>query len=150
MKPQLTTQILNLYINHAWCIVDGQSEYSGGDWRISHRIAEQFARGQIKVMPVLRPLNTITQQEAKEYYHLEADTPFEESIHYFANAFAYCGYATEQEWALAGFLPPLFTHPSQTLYLCSKAFDIFGLIEAGFAKEANPDDYLIKTITAIT
>lgn len=105
MVPELTPSILNLYINNAWCVIDGE------EWIISHRIAEDFARKKISLKPILRSMHSITLDEAEEIR------------------------AIELEGFQKGGIYQIMAQSRGFLHMVSKGIDIFGLIEAGLAIE---------------
>lgn len=123
MVTELTPSILNLYINNAWCVIDGE------EWIISHRIAEQFARKQIDIKPILRVLSSITQEEAAEFQE--------------------CVFSISKNGVPQNDLQHLSAQSMGWLYLTSKGIDIFGLVPAGLAIEKKriisyPAEYLVK------
>jgi len=139
MVNKLTPQILNMYINSARCIVkpvDGVS----GVWIVSHFMAEQFSRGQIDVVLLLRPLASISESEANEFYDIENEIPYSHSEH--ATNEDIFGLKLENvlDWFSFHHINhqcnghALYFTPSELTYLTSKGFDLFGLIQSGIAK----------------
>lgn len=83
----------------------------------------------------LRRLESITEDEAKELFAIESDDKFVNSIYHESYTNFGLGFSDEKEWALDSFLQPRFFSPEQFLYLLSRGFDLFNLIDAGLAKE---------------
>jgi len=119
-KVELTTQILRLYIGSHFQVVGDLSNW--------------------QVIPHLRRLSSITEEEALELYELVYGGKFEPK--YFANSKnpgIMC--ETVLEWAQGlqyvldrGYFAAT---PAEFLYLTEKGFDLFGLIKAGLAKEVS-------------
>lgn len=129
-QVELTSQILNLYVGEKCTLIGVSREW---EEHINHLHINFHGEG-FGVIPHLRRISSITEEEAREFLALSGDIPFERlSISDF--------YKNEQEWFL-GLVAikqrgaPAYT-PAEFLYLTSKGFDLFGLIEAGLAKEVS-------------
>lgn len=77
------------------------------------------------ITPHLRKFESITQEEAFELYALEHEGDVLYEI---------IG-DTAIEWAITSFGGTSYMTPDQLLFLTSKGFDLFNLIEQGLAKE---------------
>lgn len=92
----------------------------------------RLTREEISIIPHLRRLESITEDEARELYEIFHDVPWEKS------------YECKRYWEFDdGFSMPTTMKfcvgvPAAWIYLLSKGFDLFGLIDSGLAKEIKP------------
>lgn len=130
MKPELTAQILGMYLDRDCDVInaDGESQFSGV---ISYSGLSYWYLNFYKVRPHLRRLESITEEECREVFKLVYGTPWDN------------GENCLKDWFLEVFNAFNFGKhlaigtPSAWLYLLSKGFDLFGLIDAGLAKEVS-------------
>lgn len=79
------------------------------------------------VIPHLRPLSSITEYEAGELISIHLGRPP-----------LPCGdYLNDVNYGESTMMEDILGNPSAWLYLLSKGFDLFGLIEAGLAKRVD-------------
>ena len=109
------------------------------DSKISAAHASGIERGEIAITPHLRRLDSITEEEAREIYKISKGEPWEARMewmdeddedrsalrNYWNNTDEW--YTDEKNMEIG--------RPRVWLYLLSKGFDLFGLIESGLAKE---------------
>jgi len=76
-----------------------------------------------EITPHLRRLESMTEEEAREVYEIEHGKDFRSDT-----------YVSAKAYMIKGGELDYFT-PQGFLHLLSKGFDIFGLIDAGLAKE---------------
>lgn len=131
-KVELTPQILRMYV--------------GRDCQVTHNVIYETSQidevlliahnaKNAKVIPHLRPLSSITEDEANEFWKVSNVGDFA------PNPIDGIDQDTPLQWFEAfysrwGVLHTVYTAP-EFLYLLSKGFDLFGLIEAGLAKEVD-------------
>lgn len=130
MKPELTAQILGMYIGRPCDVLDTDGEflYSG---ILSLPNIDYWVREMYVLRPHLRRLKSITEEECREVFKLVYGTPWDN------------GENCLKDWFLEVFNAFNFGKhlaigtPSAWLYLLSKGFDLFGLIDAGLAEEVS-------------
>lgn len=140
MIKEVTPQIAALYLGQK-CDVEWLIDYKscgiqkGVVW--TDIVFEDFmlkwiAQKDVKIIPYLRRLSSMTEAEAREVYR------FVFAIDFSTESF----FESAKEW-LSHKDDPINDNinlvigiPSAWLYLLSKGYDIFGLIDAGLAKEA--------------
>ncbi len=131
MEPELTAQILWLYIGRPCHIentlLDFSNDHNGiitPDNVIGH------INGECVIVPHLRRLESITNKEANE-------------LHRFFYGRDFAGVNPVKDWIMFKFpgesnlMQDAIGKPAAWLYLLSKGFDLFGLIDAGLAKEVS-------------
>lgn len=109
-QPELTEQILGMYIGRPCTINESNNEEI-----FSHGVFYNWRNGSYKsITPHLRRLESITPQEVNELYEIELTS-------------------------LGNYVvkPVCIGSPQYWLYLLSRGFDLFGLIDAGLAKEVS-------------
>ena len=133
---KITPQIAALYLG-AKCDVEWLAPYNDDVWEameIDHSVIEKLSISHISITPHLRRMDSITEEEAREVFAIangyEADK----------NSFTSCLSWLARENALDYSNKEIeIGNPQVWLYLLSKGFDLFGLIEAGLAKEIKPE-----------
>ena len=135
---KITPQIAALYLG-AKCDVDWLAPYNDDVWdaiEIDHSVIEKLSIAHVSITPHLRRLESITEQEAKELFFQYCGKRYEDV--YTDDDALRCWWNMHEEWNY--FLGTLaIGEPSVWLWLLSKGFDLFGLIEAGLAKEIKPE-----------
>lgn len=98
-----------------------------------------FNRADRVYLPILRPLASMTEEEAREWFRIEEGRDWPEG--------GYMEHDTALErwnfWLEVMLVPQFLFTPAAFLYILKKGFDLFNLIEAGKAidaktLEANP------------
>ena len=117
MKNELTPQIAAMYIGQK-CTVTGKDAFSlsayygdGGAVTITPNFMQEWVNGRCGIILHLRPLSAMTEEEKTT-----------------GNVWA-CNPETYPSAQIG------FYTPDEFIYLIGKGFDIFGGIEAGWAKE---------------
>lgn len=131
MKPELTAQILGMYLGRR-CDVEIKNDYTYIDSDvITPALVGYFVLGDVDITPHLRRLESITEEECREVFKLVYGTPWDNgdncSKDWFLNVFNSFNFG--KHFAIGT--------PSAWLYLLSCGFDLFGLIDAGLAKEVS-------------
>lgn len=129
MKPELTAQILGMYIGRPCDVLDTDGEflYSG---ILSLPNIDYWVREMYVLRPHLRRMGSITEEECL-------------NIHKDFFGFEYSGIIPCIKWVCLGFdgnssfLQDARGYPNVWLYLLSRGFDLFGLIDAKLAKEVS-------------
>lgn len=128
MKPELTAQILGMYIGRPCDVLDTDGEflYTG---IFSLPNLDYWTREMYALRPHLRRLEGITEEECKGLYLSANGTEWDRAYECmrwldFDDDF---GYGSMLGWCIG--------NPAAWLYLLSRGFDLFGLIDAGLAKE---------------
>lgn len=104
--------VAHLYLK-VWGIVTGaENKEENGEWILTAQRLENFLRNQLKFKPILRRLDSMTEEECYELEMLGHELVLN-SVG--SNEF----------------------YAERTHYLLSKHFDLFGLIESGEAIDAN-------------
>jgi len=134
-QVKLTEQILRLYYGrpfestHPFFNLADIDEY----WILCYKDKS------VIITPHLRRLSSITEEEAREFWALTNDREF--SKPYSDNFYDLTEYKTVSEWFNAFYgkwgVLHTFYNASEFLYLTGRGFDLFGLIEAGLAKEVS-------------
>ena len=147
---KITPQIAALYLG-AKCDAFGPkaveiTEYysKGEDYlRVFPNFIQEIANGRCDVILHLRRMDSITEQEAREIYEISKGDPWETRMewmdeddedrsalrNYWNNTDEW--YTDEKNMEIG--------RPRVWLYLLSKGFDLFSLIESGLAKEIKPE-----------
>jgi hypothetical protein len=138
-QVELTEQILRLYVGRK-CTILSQSGYKMFVRDIDNGVFWEFEPFEFdRITPHLRRLSSITEEEANEFWALTNDRDF--SKPYSDNFYDLTEYKTVSEWFNAFYgkygVLQTFYNASEFLYLTGKGFDLFGLIEAGLAKEVS-------------
>jgi hypothetical protein len=132
-KVELTEQILRLYMGRE-CTYD--SKFDAGIGIVTDGIICWREEGTFEVTPHLRPLSSITEDEANEFWAVSNDRPYHG---YASGLFEGPFHKNTVEWFYSFYTKWGPGETSYTaaefLYLISKGFDLFGLIDAGLAKE---------------
>ena len=135
-QVELTEQILRLYVGRE-CTIE-RKFYSSKAFIDEHSI-DILGSVWSFVTPHLRRLSSITEEEANEFWALTNDREF--SKPYADNFYDLTEYKTVSEWFNAFYgkwgVLHTFYNASEFLYLTGRGFDLFGLIEAGLAKEVS-------------
>lgn len=140
MKKELTPQIAALYLGCEVQVNDGRTgrlfgvsidrcEIQFGDnWPMQPEVYPA-----ILVSPLLRPLSDMTEEEAREIYRMDFGSEFEVKDWMEENP--------ALEWIRGDNevyreeIDIFIGSPEIWAYLLSRGFDLFGLIEAGLAKD---------------
>jgi hypothetical protein len=134
-KVELTKQILRLYVGREATIYRGDIYVH----ILEIKNVDIFLLDSYRYIPHLRRLSSITEEEANEFWALTNDREF--SKPYSDNFYDLAEYKTVSEWFNAFYgkwgVLHTFYNASEFLYLTGKGFDLFGLIEAGLAKEVS-------------
>jgi hypothetical protein len=145
MKTKLE-DVIHLYLK-CWCEVSNSrnNDVSDGRWALDCGILEMALTGRGTVKPILRKLETMTEEEAKEVVKIETAPRFQATIDI-------CEVTDKAVWYIDGSrfqadgvdeLQDLYFYfgqlsSNQFRYLLSRSFDLFGLIPAGLAIEKQP------------
>ena len=140
ITPQIAALYLGAKCDLEWMYTDTvEDSFQKGDvWqdsKIGVAHVSRIEHGEISITPHLRRLESITEEEAREVYEVKYCTPCQFSDDYSAIDMFWereVGNYDEQGSILIG-------TPAVWLYLLSKGFDLFGLIESGLAKEIKPE-----------
>ena len=142
---KITPQIAALYLG-AKCDVDWFAPYKDDVWEaieIDHSVIEKLSIAHISITPHLRRLDSITEEEAREVYEISRGEPWEARMEWMdeddedRTALRYYWNNTDEWYTDEKNME--IGRPLAWLYLLSKGFDLFGLIEAGLAKEIKPE-----------
>lgn len=130
MKPELTAQILGMYIGRR-ANIELKNYYTALDSDVvTPALVGYFLLGDADVTPHLRRLESITNKEANE-------------LHMFFYGRGFSGVNQVKDWIFFKFpsesnlMQDAIGHPAAWLYLLSKGFDLFGLIDAGLAEDVS-------------
>lgn len=132
MKPELTAQILGMYIGRQCHIENPLPDFSNDHNGIitPANIAGHIS-GDCVVVPHLRRLESITEEECRGVFKLVYGIPWDNgencSKDWFFNVFNALNFG--KYFAIGT--------PAAWLYLLSKGFDLLGLIDAGLAEEVS-------------
>jgi hypothetical protein len=133
-QVELTEQILRLYVGRFFGNGEGKVEIVG-----NIRLGLDDSWGIEQMLPHLRPLSSITEDEANEFWALTNNIDFSKA--YSDNFYDLTEYKTVSEWFNAFYgkwgVLHTFYNASEFLYLTGRGFDLFGLIEAGLANEVS-------------
>lgn len=128
-KPELTAQILGMYIGRR-ANIEFKNYYTATDSDvITPALVGYFVLGDVDVTPHLRRLGSITEEECREVYLLENGEAWGSETDCKMNY-----WDEPEEWYCPNRLIVIGT-PKVWLYLLSRGFDLFGLIDAGLAEE---------------
>ena len=134
-KVELTKQILRLYVGREATIYRGDIYVHV----LEIKNVDIFLLDSYRYIPHLRRLSSITEDEANEFWELTNDREF--SKPYSDDFYDLTEYKTVSEWFNAFYgkwgVLHTFYNASEFLYLTGRGFDLFGLIEAGLAKEVS-------------
>lgn len=120
MKPELTAQILGMYVGRP-CDVGGLTIKV-----TPHLISNMVTQ---KAILHLRRLDNITEDEAEDMYSIAGWSSGKWSkFDFLSNEPVINDYLSHEI---------LIGNPAAWLYLLSRGFDLFGLIDAGLAKEVS-------------
>lgn len=127
MKPELTAQILGMYIGRP-CDAELRTDYTlTVTVVITPVLIWYYDSGSVKVTPHLRRLESITEDEAENMYSIAGWSSGKWSkFDFLSNEPVINDYLSHEI---------LIGNPAAWLYLLSRGFDLFGLIDAGLAKE---------------
>ncbi len=141
MKNELTPQIAALYLGQKCETISlepilkrSRTEYPA----ITPTLLEWMINGHIQIVPHLRPLSTITEAEARELYEIQKGEKWNTQM--YDQDEPLNGLCLEKwwiksdEWYLS-WSEFCIGSPLVWLKLLSLGFDLFGLIDAGLAKE---------------
>jgi len=132
----ITPQIAALYLGHK-CTYDSKALIHTIETEINARVLSDMEDGFATVTPHLRRLESMTEEEAREVYKIRYGETWEKSFHDINLEVSPC---LENFWKeyIELYSPEgslLIGFPDVWLHLLSKGFDLFGLIDAGLAKE---------------
>jgi hypothetical protein len=131
-QVELTEQILRLYYGQPCTIKGDFSEWSG---YVNQYSVFEFCAINRLIYPHLRSLSSITEYEAREFWGLSNEKPYEP---YNIDDMGIC-HNNAIEWFHLFYTDwgheRIYYAAAEFLYLTSKGFDLFGLIDAGLAKE---------------
>jgi len=136
----ITPQIAALYLGQkcdvTWLYTDPTDVFLKGevwhDTTIGTSHIKRLGEDHISIIPHLRRLESITEEEARELYKVENGVVW--------NVKSSCKeYYNSYDENYDSNLSTLIGEPSAWLYLLSKGFDLFGLIDAGLAKDVNDE-----------
>lgn len=143
MTKEITAQIAALYLGQecdcVWKVNDPAFAIKVGDITanaITTKTIKWLQKRECIIVPHLRRLESLTEAEARELFEAIHHKSFDESVLTTAydNALDYfLDYVSGDTKTLSYFLGT----PAAWLYILSKGFDLFGLIDAGLAKEAS-------------
>lgn len=129
-QSELTAQILGMYTGRP-CDIELRNDYTAIDTVvITPALIGYFLLGDVSVTPHLRRLERITNKEANE-------------LHRFFYGRDFSGVNPVRDWIMFKFpgesnlMQDAIGKPAAWLYLLSRGFDLFGLIDAGLAKEVS-------------
>lgn len=120
----VSTRVLSLYLNRPCTYTPLKGEAYD-----THIAYEQFFDQNYagaRITPHLRKFDSITEEEALILYGMEHP-----GVEFTADFV----HGTAVDWALMPFGGTSYVTPEQLLFLTSKGFDLFNLIEQGLAKE---------------
>jgi len=145
MKNELTPQIAALYIGQKCTVTSKNSSFlsdyygDGESVTITPNFLQEIVNGRCEVILHLRPLDSLTEAEARELYKIKYGETWEKSFHDINIKVSPC---LENFWKSdielyndEGKL--LIGSPAIWLKLLSWGFDLFGLIDQGLAKPLN-------------
>lgn len=119
----VSTRVLALYLNRPCTYTPHKGEAYDTHIRFDMFFDQNYAGAVIT--PHLRKFESITDGEALELYAMEHECcEFDEILH-----------DSAIEWAITSFGGTSYMTPDQLLFLTSKGFDLFNLIDQGLAKE---------------
>ena len=131
MTPQIAALYLGQKATFEW-LIDTKQYEKGDTWdsEIKYYNPENLLDGSLKITPHLRQPNSITEKESQDLYAMVEvfGYPFHPKL----------DGDSVVDWALTSLFGSPYKAHDQFLYLLSKGFDLFGLIEAGLAKEIKP------------
>lgn len=149
MIKEVTPQIAALYLGQK-CDVEWLIDYKscgiqkGVVW--TDMVFEDFmlkwiAQNDVKIIPYLRRLSSMTEEEAREVYKLATGDEWDTSLDHVksgAPSAIYDWFLSDDYFEENSFSPMALVtdYSAAWLYLLSKGFDLFGLIDARLAKEA--------------
>jgi hypothetical protein len=132
-QPELTQQILRLYIGRPCDIITSQESYS--EYTNEGHI-QKIGRKGVKVVLHLRRLESITEEDCKGLFMVLAGRNWALDTHEYT--------CKEKWWNAHSIMNGMVLSkdecigiPSAWLFLLSRGFDLFGLIDAGLAKEVS-------------
>jgi hypothetical protein len=132
-QVELTEQILRLYVGRFFGNGEDKVEIIG-----NIRLGLDDSWGIEQMLPHLRRLSSITEEEAREFWGVSNDKPYQACA---SGLFEGPFHKNAVEWFEAFYTKwgPRETSytAAEFLYLTGKGFDLFGLIEAGLAKEVS-------------
>jgi len=133
---KITPQIAALYLGQKCDWLHIETEMFG-QRVIDGLTVEHVREGAFKITPHLRRLESMTEEEAREVYEIRYGETWEKSFHDINIEVSPC---LENFWKeyIELYSPEgslLIGFPDVWLHLLSKGFDLFGLIDAGLAKE---------------
>ncbi len=125
----LTPQIAAMYLGQK-CTCKWIESGDSADFKISTLTLNDLSYSLVVVTPHLLRLESLTEAEARELYEITKGHPFDRED----SGEDALEYLKEYYITFYGF-DSLIGQPHAWLHLLSKGFDIFGLIDAGLAKE---------------
>ncbi len=148
ITPQIAALYLGAKCDLEWLYTDTIDDLfmSGDVWRdidIRPTSVQLLIDEQARITPHLRRLDSITEEEAREIYEISKGEPFEARMEWMdeddEDRSALRGYWNNTDEWYTDEKNMEIGRPRVWLYLLSKHFDLFGLIEAGLAKEIKPE-----------
>ena len=124
----LTPQIAAMYLGQK-CTCKWIESGDSADFPISTLTLNDLSYGLVVVTPHLRQLDSLTEAEARELYEIETGETWMSAIYCYDEWWNHGGVAHEETYQF------LIGSPAVWLHLLSKGFDLFGLLDAGLAKE---------------
>ena len=121
---KITPQIAALYLGQK-CDIKFD-KLAQCEVKISTIVIGLFEGGRVTITPHLRRLESITEEEATEVYRLAGWNTKIECRNDFIHGIDNIDIDS---------IDQIIGHPAVWLYLLSRGFDLFGLIDAGLAKE---------------
>lgn len=135
MIDKITPQIAALYLGQK-CEPTGKDSiflaayYGDGSLvPIIPNFVQEIANDRCEVILHLRRLESITEEEARELYHVS------EGVEWGLDSSCLINYWLDYEEDYYQGSDRNIGNPAAWIYLLSKGFDLFGLIDAGLAKE---------------
>lgn len=143
LQQKITPQIAAMYLGqkYNWIYSQSPSEFYTPDKipLITPKVVDCIGAGIIEIKPHLRRLESITEQEAREVFLVSNDVRWEDARKRFPISYSCLEswWKTHNEYFFE-IKEVVLGDPSAWLYLLSRGFDLFGLIESGLAKEIHP------------
>jgi len=131
----LTPQIVALYYGQQCNVIYNAQIIGQSIRKIDCDVIHWIEYGSIEILPHLRPLSSLTESEARELYEMVTGEKWKQIFEKQADECLPLWVFDDVEDLDIRGIDMVIGNPSAWIHLLSLGFDLFGLIDAGLAKE---------------